>query len=238
MDIQSVLIAVSCFVVSAVVIYLVTKCSMRERSWEEVKEEQRRQQEAIWKRPATDKKEKKKKGKGKGLKKEKVETTSKQQEEEPHKMVEIEPDPEIIEPPEEIKPIESPKRTTKLKGKLKNKDEHSLVRQDKEVPELFHRMAMDDVDVKHERERRRSQSESADGTEVEQTIVQEEVLKVEAHVQQAAPPASVAAVPQVAPSRPKKPRRKPAPGDGSGGMYYNDLKAVMSMLLQMCCVFH
>ncbi|ELT98869.1 hypothetical protein CAPTEDRAFT_195904 [Capitella teleta] len=183
MEVDTLIIAAGCFVASALVIYLITKCTMQGETFEQVMEEKRRREAMFMSQPkknAEGKKEKKKKQtKPKAQKKQKEEPVAPQ--EEIHKMVEIEPDPEIIEPPPEIKPIETP--TKKMKSRLKNKNEHSLVREGNVTPELFHpsRTPMDDLEVKHERDRRRSH------TEIVEKEVMEEVMKLEAAVQQAAP---------------------------------------------------
>lgn len=207
--------------VSAVVIYLITKCSMREKTWEEVREEKRRQEAAILGQSTstkvTEKKEKKKKAKAKSPKEKPAPVVSNnkhEEEEEIHKMVEIEPDPEIIEPSDVIRPIETPKKK-KLIGRLKNKNEHSLVRPDMETPELFHpvKPPMDDLEIKHERERRRSEAEALE----KQREVVEEVMKAEDAVQQsAAPPVNAASSGS---GKSKKSKRRQV-NDDSGELYF------------------
>ncbi len=147
-------------VIAAVVIYLIAMFGMRERTFEEVIAEQRRR-EAETKAKKPEKKDKKKyrKGKGKAEKQsgdEKAEKAGQSEEEEPHKMVELELEPEIIDPVEHPKPEEKKKKEKKQKKSiLLNREEKSYMRPG-EVSESFHpeTLPKDEIELKHEHDTR------------------------------------------------------------------------------------
>ncbi|XP_074662497.1 uncharacterized protein LOC141915024 isoform X8 [Tubulanus polymorphus] len=169
MDTQSLAIGGAVFVISAVVIYLISVCGMRERTYEEVMAEQRRWQEAQIKKPTkTDKKDKVKKkikkkekaatkdekGENKEESEEKEEKVEKIEEApvlaKEEKMLEIEPDPEIIDseaPPKQPKG----KKSKKTKSILHNRSERSPSTDAVDVPETFHpkQMPKDELEIKY-----------------------------------------------------------------------------------------
>ncbi|XP_055879082.1 ribosome-binding protein 1-like isoform X3 [Biomphalaria glabrata] len=106
MEVLTILVGVVAFVLSAIIIYCISVFSMREKTFEEVMEEQRRRQEEEREKAKAEKKaEKEQKRKYKKGKPEKVKEKSAQVTEpelKDQKMVNIEIDPEIIEPTESL----------------------------------------------------------------------------------------------------------------------------------------
>jgi len=176
MDLQTVLISVVVFVILALLIWLITSLTVRERPFEERLEEQRKMEKALMlvgskqgsaKKDKPKKKNKKLKGAerdGTEVSGDKVENVAKTKTD---KMVELEIDPtEIIEtslsePPVNIteKKVKSgkPGSPTKVKPILVNKEEKSNVQKTEQATEFRHRrVRKDEVELKHERELRKS----------------------------------------------------------------------------------
>jgi len=177
MDLQTFLISVVIFIILALLIWLITSLTVRERPFEERMEEQRRMEQVLLGgggKPAGIKKDKTKK-KNKKLKvgEREVESSGEKTEHiaktKTTKMVELEIDPEVIEtslsePPVTITEKKSkPGRgvpgspTTTMKSILTNKDDKSYVLKTDKAPELKHRsVRKDEIDLKHEREGRKA----------------------------------------------------------------------------------
>ena len=160
MDAQAVLIGIAIFIIISIIL-LVAAFTMREKTYEEVLEEQRKQQEELFGKP----KEVKDKKKKKPYKKNKEKIPEKNEGahvsnlyEHSERKVEIQSDPIIIEPPTEPTQNTPRRRVKKPNPILVNKDEASLVNVATTVPEKFHpaHPPMDDLELKHERERRES----------------------------------------------------------------------------------
>ena len=172
MDLQTFLISVTIFVILALLIWLITSLTVRERPFEERLEEQRKMEQELMriggkqggpKKEKAKKKNKKLKGGGDGFEMaggEKVENISKTK---TTKMVELEIDPEVIEtslsePPVSIfdkKPKSSKpgSPTTTMRPILVNKEEKSHIQNLENATELFHRhVHKDEVELKHDRE--------------------------------------------------------------------------------------
>jgi len=191
MDLQTFLISIAVFIVLALLIWLITSLTVRERPFEERLEEQRKMEQALMllggKQPGAKKdKQKKKSKKLKSGERDGVETGSEKTENmaktKTTKMVELEIDPEVIEtslsePPVSItekkgKPGKgTPGSPTTVKSILLNKGERSIVQET--AAELVHtNVHKDEVELKHERERRLSagaingfHTESTDGSD-------------------------------------------------------------------------
>lgn len=162
MDPQSLLIGVAAFVISAILIYLISAFTMKEKTFEEVLEEQRRRQEEEREKQKSEKKaekeHKKKYRKGKEKTKEKPDKPAPVQEtdvQRDHKMVNLEIDPEIIEPVETVALNTKKSKNKKSKSILVNKEEKPLVTDGKQTKELYHKdMApKDEVELHHEQQR-------------------------------------------------------------------------------------
>ena len=208
MELQIVLIGAVVFVISAVVIYLISAFTMKEKTFEEVIAEQKRQQEAENQKAKQEKHEKKadkevrsrfkkKKDKGKGDGSPKVSESEVAKE---TKMVELELEPEIIEPVEE-KQLKSSKRKEKpIKSILHNKDEKTPVLKDDAVEDIVHRgpAPRDDLELKHMQDSKKDKSkkDSKDKAKKEsevkhakqQPIVEEMMMVKETMYQSAAAP--------------------------------------------------
>ncbi|XP_046372970.1 ribosome-binding protein 1-like isoform X10 [Haliotis rufescens] len=159
MDPQTLLIGVAAFVISAILIYLISAFTMKEKTFEEVLEEQRRRQEEEREKQKSEKKaekeHKKKYRKGKEKTKEKPDKPAPVQEtdvQRDHKMVNLEIDPEIIEPVETVALNTKKSKNKKSKSILVNKEEKPLVTDGKQTKELYHKdMApKDEVELHHE----------------------------------------------------------------------------------------
>ncbi|XP_048731958.2 ribosome-binding protein 1-like isoform X8 [Ostrea edulis] len=196
MDPHVVLIGVTVFIVSAILIYLISVFGIKEKSYEEAIAEQRKRHEEEQEKTRRDKKaerEKRKGGKTKKEKpKEKVDEVPKE-----HKMVNLEIDAEIIEPIETVEPKQKSSvkhRKQPSKSILTNKDEKSLIAKETvEVPH-FKPLPKDDVELKHEHDRdvkRKEKMESPKTSKkqkpVEEEIVMEQVSKVMAPVTEGKP---------------------------------------------------
>lgn len=212
MELQVALIGTVVFVVSAVLIYLISAFTMKEKTFEEVIAEQKREQEEQLQKVKQEKKAEKdarkrfkSKGKVKGDQSPKVNRGSpkvsiSEPEMKEHKMVNLELDPEIIEPVEIGKPLKMSRKKEKPgKPILHNKDERTPVISDELVEEFVHRgpAPKDDVELKHSHEVKKEKlkkepKEKARKQEVEQAKpVVEEIMRVsQTHVQAAAPPMS------------------------------------------------
>lgn len=156
-DLQTILICLAVFIISAFLIYLILAVTMRETTFEQVMEEQKRNQDAAqWNRQKEPKKEKKKKfKKGKASDKGAAEVEKKDDVFKDQKMVELELDPEYIEVSDSgstSTPPAKKSKAAKVKSILANKDEKASI--GKETPELFHRknVPKDALELKHERE--------------------------------------------------------------------------------------
>ena len=165
MDVQLLVIIGVAVALLTLLVYLISIFGTRSKTYEEILEEQRKQQQELFGKSASEG-DKKKEKKAKKPKKPKVEKQAtgdagqaQEVEEQPHKMLNLEIDPEIIEdqPP---KPISDVRKRKKSKPILHNRDEKSPVSSELEVEEKFHphRTPKDDVEVKHERDRRLSGS--------------------------------------------------------------------------------
>ena len=203
MDVQVVVIGAVVFVISAVLIYLISAFTMKEKTFEEVIAEQKRQQEAEKEKAKLEKKQEKD-VRRKFKKKDKVKDKSPQASPQPttvvdqdskeHKMVELELEPEIIEPLE-IKPVKQSKKKDKpAKSILHNKDEKTPVVPDSLVQEMIHSgpPPKDDLELKHVHEKdHKTKKEKPLKREVEEKIspvVEEMVMKKETVVHTAASP--------------------------------------------------
>lgn len=166
MDPQTIIIGIIAFVVSALVIYLISAFTMREKSFEEVIAEQRRRQDEEREKAKHEKKIekeqlKKKFRKGKTEKsKDKLVHPTETELKEPKasvsvpevkepKMVNLEIEPEIIEPSDSHSLIAKPKsKAVKKKPILTNKDEVTPVVE--KAPEFHHKLVAprDEVELK------------------------------------------------------------------------------------------
>jgi len=178
MDLQTFLISIVIFIVSALLIWLITSLTVRERPFEERLEEQRKMEKALMllggKQAGVKKdKPKKKTKKLKSGERDGVEMASEKMENVPKakttKMVELEIDPEVIEtslsePPLNITEKKSKpgkqsapgSPTTTVKPILVNKEEKSHVHKSEKATELFHRRVhKDEVELKHDRQQGR-----------------------------------------------------------------------------------
>lgn len=165
MDAQTMLICITIFIASAVIIYFISILTMREKTYEEVLAEQRQRQEQLVLKSKAEKKEKTKKKyrKGKGV--EKGDRSGGEQDKSDvdgdaaDKMLQYELEPEIIEPVSfvEASPQKQKKsKKDKPKSILANKNEKSLVRETAEPQ--YHRdiVPKDMVELEHDRQRRAS----------------------------------------------------------------------------------
>ena len=208
-------------VVSAVVLYLISVCSMKEKTFEEVIAEQRQRnlqesQQAVKSKSEKERIKKRfRKGKG-GTKADEspkqtavavsVEEERKRRNSKTEKMVELELEPEIIQPVEETK-AEKPKKKKEKPAKaiLHNKEEKAMI-QKTEVSETFHTergatVVKDELELKHEREKilkkaeemererapqekERKEKKRKEKEQKEQKFVEAEVMVQETMVQQ------------------------------------------------------
>ncbi|XP_041353796.1 kinectin-like isoform X2 [Gigantopelta aegis] len=159
MDPQIIAIGAAGCVLSAILIYLISVFAMKEKTFEEVLEEQRRRNEEEKlklkneKRAEKEHKKKFKKGKDKSKEKEKGSQGSDTEYTVEQKMVNLEIEPEIIEPTETLS-LTTKKSKTKKSQKpiLLNKEEKPLIATDKQSKELQHKTIApkDEVELKHE----------------------------------------------------------------------------------------
>jgi len=188
MDLQTFLISVVIFIVLALLIWLITSLTVRERPFEERLEEQRKMEQMLIGNKQTGAKKDKPKKKNKKLKsgeRDGVETASERTENvvktKTAKMVELEIDPEVIETSQSEPPVTitekkakhgkpAPGSPTTVKPILLNKEEKSNIQKSEKATELFHRRVhKDEVELKHDREGKSKvaingfHSESSDG---------------------------------------------------------------------------
>jgi hypothetical protein len=204
MELQVVIIGAVVFVVSAIIIYLISAFTMKEKTFEEVIAEQRREQEELQQKSKQEKKAEKEtrrrfkpKGKLKGDQSPKASTSSEPEKE--HKMVNIELEPEIIEPVEAEVPLKMSKKKDKpTKTILHNRDEKTPVVPQEFVEEFVHvgPAPKDDLELKHSHEAKKDKQkkDKAKKKEVEQPVVEEMMVVTESRVQTVAPPMSDSAV--------------------------------------------
>ena len=179
MDIQLVVIIGAIVALLTLFVYLMSVFGTKEKTYEEVLEEQRKKQQELFGKSATegdkkkDKKQKKpKKPKTSGDKQATGDAGQQEEEpEEPVKMLNLELEPEVIEPDTHAKSSGVRKRKSN-KPILHNRDEKSPVSSELEVEEKFHprQAPKDDVEVKHERERRMSGTRSTDDEQPPQPV--------------------------------------------------------------------
>ncbi|KAL4237573.1 Ribosome binding protein 1 [Mactra antiquata] len=194
MELQIILIGAVVFIVSAVLIYFISAFTMKEKTFEEVMAEQKRAQEEEQQKTKQDKKVEprrrfKGKGKVKGDQSPKV-SASIEPEVKEHKMVNLELEPEIIEPVEADKPLKMKKVEKVAKPILHNKGEKTPVIPDDNVEEFVHRgpAPKDDLELKHIHDKK-EKPKKAKKQEVEQPIVEEIMQVTQTKMQAAAPPA-------------------------------------------------
>ena len=128
MDPQTMMIGAAICVVSAIVIYLISVCSMREKTFEEVLEEQRRQQAEEIKKQRVEKKDKVRRrypGRGKGKKGEKADEKSATV-----GLLESESENDRIPEPEVIEPLVEPIQQQQTKSERKNKKDKKKPREE------------------------------------------------------------------------------------------------------------
>lgn len=158
MDVVTILIGVAVFIISALVIYCISAFSMREKTFEEVIEEQRRREEEEREKAKAEKraekelqKKKHKKGKGEKVKEKAAQVTEPELKIE-HKMVNLEIEPEIIEPTEHLGLTTGVRQRGKkekvAKPILQNKSEHTPVVE--KAAELYHKPVVpkDELELK------------------------------------------------------------------------------------------
>lgn len=162
MDPQTILIGIAIFVISALLIYFIAAVTMREKTFEEVMAEQKKRQEEEREKVKNDKKlekellkKKYKKGKGDKSKEKSAQVSEPELKDSPkaqqkeHKMVNLEIEPEIIEPSDSMVLGSSvPRNRSRKKSILHNKDEVTPVAE--ETVELPHRpiKPLDDLELK------------------------------------------------------------------------------------------
>ena len=142
-DVQGILIGLAVFALSAIIIYAISALTMREKTFEQVMEEQRSRHQAVLpskakvdKKPKKPKKPKTGKGKPEGSPQPSNEPVEEDVVDE-HKTVHLALEPEIIEPQSEHSPAASGssgsaarnrKKKSKPAGILVNKDEKTNVK--------------------------------------------------------------------------------------------------------------
>ena len=158
MDPQIIAIGAAGCLLSAIVIYLISVFAIKEKTFEEVLEEQKRRNEEEKLKLKNEKKAEKehkkkfKKGKDKSKEKEKNTHVAETEYKVEQKMVNLEIEPEIIEPTETLS-LTTKKSKTKKSQKpiLLNKEEKPLIAVDKQAKELQHKLApKDEIELKHE----------------------------------------------------------------------------------------
>jgi len=161
MDPQTVLIGIAIFVISALLIYFIAAVTMREKTFEEVMAEQKKRQEEEREKVKNDKKlekellkKKYKKGKGDKSKEKSAQVSEPELKDSPkaqqkdHKMVNLEIEPEIIEPSDSmVLGSNVPRNRSRKKSILHNKDEVTPVAE--KTVELPHRpiKPLDDLEL-------------------------------------------------------------------------------------------
>ncbi|KAL8611113.1 hypothetical protein ACOMHN_064403 [Nucella lapillus] len=217
MDPQTVLIGIGIFIISAILIYFIAAITMREKTFEEVMAEQKRRQEEEREKMKNDKKiekeqlkKKYKKGKGDKSKEKSAQVSEPELKDTPkeHKMVNLEIEPEIIEPVESmvLSSSNKPRSRTSVQKKsiLHNKDEVTPVVE--KMVELPHKpiKPLDDVELKklhdaqaHQhsspKKEKGGQSQAEQRHDVKEWVKEAKVQKIKAavvetmEIQQAAP---------------------------------------------------
>ena len=200
MDPQVILIGIVAFVVSAVLIYLISAFGFKEKSYEEAIAEQKRRMEAEQDKIRKEKKaekDRKRAKKGKEKFKEKIQPS--EHDTTDRKMVNLEIEPEIIEPQtssdQESKP--KPKAKKNPKPILVNKDEKSKITPHLQEAIHFKLTPKDEVELlhEHEKEKKTTGKQKKDEkvkTETREVIkvptVEEEMVLVQTQKVQAAAP--------------------------------------------------
>lgn len=164
MDVVTIAIGVVVFILSALMIYCISAFSMREKTFEEVMAEQRRQEEMEREKAKAEKraerelqKKKHKKGKNEKVKEKAAQVTEPELKVEP-KMVNLEIEPEIIEPTETLGlnagvRQRGVKKEKTAKPILQNKGEHTPVVE--KAAELYHKPVVpkDELELKKSHEK-------------------------------------------------------------------------------------
>ncbi|KAK3576275.1 hypothetical protein CHS0354_036010 [Potamilus streckersoni] len=160
MDLQVVVIGAIVFVVSSVFIYFISAFSMRTQTFDDAIKEQKRRLEEEREKAKQEKKliDKKKKKSKEKAKEKNVQVQVSEPELKEHKMVNLEIEPEVIEPLD--MPPQDPKRNSKKKAAkpiLINKDEKPMITQT--PAEYKHGGApKDDLELKHEHDKQLKKS--------------------------------------------------------------------------------
>ncbi|XP_063429066.1 ribosome-binding protein 1-like isoform X10 [Mytilus trossulus] len=183
MDPQVILIGIVAFVVSAVLIYLISAFGFKEKSYEEAIAEQKKRLEAEQDKVRKEKKAEKEKKKGKKGKEKPKEKNVQQVNDPEHerKMVNLEIEPEIIEPQASSDQESKPKSKTKKSPKpiLLNKDEKSKVAPQMQETIHFKAVPKDEVELLHEHEKERKTSLSKPKKEEKVKIDTKEAKKAQ-----------------------------------------------------------
>ena len=208
MDPQTIFIGIAIFILSALLIYFIAAVTMREKTFEEVMAEQKKRQEEEREKIKNDKKiekellkKKYKKGKGDKLKEKSAQVSEPELKDSPkaqqkeHKMVNLEIEPEIIEPTESMvlstgKPRH--RSSAQKKSILHNKDEVTPLTD--KAAELPHKpmKPLDDLELKklhdtqvHEaspKKEKGGHSHSESRQEVKESVKEVKMQKVKAAV--------------------------------------------------------
>ncbi|GFR68475.1 ribosome-binding protein 1 [Elysia marginata] len=197
MEVATILIGVAVFIISALMIYCISVVSMREKTFEEVMAEQKEREEKEREKAKAEKKAEKdlskkktfKKGKQEKVKEKSAQVTEPEFKSE-HKMVNLEIEPDIIEPVEASSLGAGLRQRSSKKDKMKpilvNKDEPPLIAV-KQV-ELYHKPVV----PKDEMELKKSHEKIAEKTLVsEPVMVKETKGKVSAELKENLPPKSI-----------------------------------------------
>ena len=185
MDPQVILIGIVAFVVSAVLIYLISAFGFKEKSYEEAIAEQKKRLEAEQDKVRKEKKAEKEKKKGKKSKDKPKEKNLQQVNDPEHerKMVNLEIEPEIIEPQlssdQESKPKSKAKANKSPKPILLNKDEKSKVAPQMQETIHFKAVPKDEVELLHEHGKERKTSLSKPKKEEKVKIETKEAKKAQ-----------------------------------------------------------
>ncbi|CAH1791612.1 unnamed protein product [Owenia fusiformis] len=194
MDPQTLMIAAAIIIGAFILVYLISVFGIRERSYEEALEAQKQRQEDD---KQTSKKSKKDQRAKKGFRrnkgdKEASRASPESEEEIPHKMVELEIEPEIIEP-SETTPRKRKNKAKPEKSILLNKDEVSYRQDESKVHEAFHPKSLprDEIEQKHAHEQvtvvETTQTKSQKRTVKTEVITEEKVKVVESEPVKSAP---------------------------------------------------
>ncbi|XP_052105330.1 ribosome-binding protein 1-like isoform X6 [Mytilus californianus] len=183
MDPQVIMIGIVAFVVSAVLIYLISAFGFKEKSYEEAIAEQKKRLEAEQDKVRKEKKAEKEKKKGKKSKdKPKEKNVQQVNDTEPErKMVNLEIEPEIIEPQLSSDQESKPKSKAKKNPKpiLLNKDEKPKVAPQMQETIHFKATPKDEVELLHEHEKERKTSHTKPKKEEKIKIEMKEVKKAQ-----------------------------------------------------------